>query len=163
MKTPERQFNNINAEYISKEGLEKLRKELDELKTIRRRKIAERLEYAKSLGDLTENAEYYNAKEAQIINETRIAEIEDILSRAVIISKEDSNYIQPGSTIFLKKEGANETEKYSIVGPEEADSLKGKISYESPLGNALIGKKKSETIEVLTPKGKINYTIINVE
>ena len=161
MITPESPQVN-NPEYLSQEGIKRLEKELDELKNLRRQEIAERLEYAKSLGDLSENTEYESAKEEQLMNESRIAELDDILSRAVIIKKEHSVNVQLGSTVSVKREGSEGTEKYSIVGPEEADSLGGKISHESPLGRSLLGKKKGENIEVLTPNGKINYTIIDV-
>ena len=162
MLTPEspQQFN--NPEYLSQEGIKRLEKELEELKGQRRQEIADRLEYAKSLGDLSENAEYQSAKDEQSMNEFRIAELEDILSRAVIIEKERSADVQLGSSVSVKREDSQEVEKYSIVGPEEADSLGGKISHESPLGRSLLGKKKGENVEVLTPNGKINYTIIDV-
>ncbi|MDP3051888.1 MAG: transcription elongation factor GreA [bacterium] len=168
MRSPEFQFNKAedlaeNSEYLSSEGFDGLQKELEELKIKRRQEIADRLEYAKSLGDLTENTEYQSAKDDQISNEIRIAEIEDILSRAVLISKEHGANIQLGSVISIKKESNDAVNKYSLVGAEEADPMEGKISNESPLGSSLIGKKKGDTIEVITPKGKITYTIIDVE
>ncbi len=97
-----------------------------------------------------------------MINESRIAEIEDILSRAVIIAKETGVEIRLGSLVFVKKDKSDQAEKYYIVGSEEANPIKGKISYESPLGNALLGRKKGENVRVLTPNGKIKYTIIDV-
>lgn len=144
MSSPEAKFDKFNdSEYLSLEGLKDLQEELEELKAQRRKEIAERLEYAKGLGDLTENTEYQNAKEEQLINESRIAELEDILSRAVIISKENTaGNIQLGSSVSLKKEGGDEAEEYHLVGSEEADSFDGKISYESPLGKTLLGRKK---------------------
>ncbi len=168
MRSPEFQFNKAedlaeNSEYLSSEGFDELQKELEDLKTKRRQEIADRLEYAKSLGDLTENTEYQSAEDDQISNESRIAEIEDILSRAVLISKEHGANIQLGSVISIKKEGDDAVNKYSLVGAEEANPMDGKISNESPLGSSLIGKKKGDTIEVLTPNGKIIYTIIDVE
>jgi len=168
MRSPEFQFNKAedlaeNPEYLSREGFDELQKEMEELKTKRRQEIADRLEYAKSLGDITENTEYQSAKDDQISNEIRIAEIEDILSRAVLISKEHGANIQLGSVISIKKEGDDAVNKYSLVGAEEANPMDGKISNESPLGSSLIGKKKGDTIEVLTPNGKIIYTIIDVE
>ncbi len=162
MLTSESPKFNKDMEYLSKEGFESLQKELEELKMARRQEIADRLEYAKRLGDLSENAEYQSAKEEWAMNEGRIAEIEDILSRAVIIEKEHSADVQLGSSVSLKRSGSEEIENYSLVGSEEADSMSGKISYESPLGSALIGKKKGSKVEVLTPNGKINYTIIDV-
>ena len=161
MKTPESQFN--NPEYLSQEGLEKLRKELEELTKVRRFELSEKIGNALAQGDLSENAEYEIAKEEQSRNEIRIAEIEDILSRAVLISKESGGtYVRLGSSVSLKKEGGGAIDKYSLVGPKEADSLEGKISNESPLGHALLGKKKGEKVRAITPNGEINYTIIDV-
>lgn len=167
MRSPEFQFNKAedlgeNSEYLSQEGFNELQKELEDLKTRKRQEIADRLEYAKSLGDLTENTEYQSAKDDQISNESRVAKLEDILSRAVLISKERGANIQLGSTVSIKKEGGDAVEKYSLIGPEEANPMEGKISNESPLGSSLIGKKKGDKIEVLTPSGKISYTIIDV-
>ena len=161
MQTPESQFN--NPEYLPAEGYEELKKELDELENQRLPEIAKLLEETRSDGDLAENAAYQSVKDKQGILEEERAKKIDILSRAVIISKEKrSENIQLGSTVSLKKDNTDEIEKYSLIGAEEADPLKGKISNESPLGSALIGRKKGEKINVLTPNGKINYTIIDV-
>lgn len=164
--SPEFKLNNPenvlgNPEYLSREGFEKLQKELGNLK-VELKEIAEQLEYAKSLGDLTENTEYQSAKERQALIQERISIIEDKLSRTVFISKEKNSKIQLGSIITLQKEGGTQ-EKYSLFGPEEADPIKGKISNESPLGSSLIDKKKGEKVQVITPNGKIVYTIIDVE
>ncbi len=163
LKTPESpQFNGIeNPEYLTQEGLEHLEKELEELKN-KRQEIASRIAEARSLGDITENAEYQSAKDDQLMNEEEIAEKEKIWSCAVIITKEHTADIRLGSSFSLKKEGGDEEEKYSLVGSEEADPLDGKISHESPLGSALIGKKKGEVVEVFTPGGKVIYTISDV-
>lgn len=150
-----------NPEYLTSEGLEELKRELEERKQ-RRLEIAQKIEFARNQGDLAENAEYDSAKNEQGENESRIMEIEDVLRRAVIISKESRGDIQLGSLARLQKEGGEAPEEYLLVGPEEASPLEGKISHESPLGSALIGKKKGETVKVLTPNGKINYTIIDV-
>ncbi len=161
MQTPESQFN--NPEYLSQEGLEKLKKEYEELTKVRRFEFAKKIEDALAQGDLSENAEYEIVKEEQLRNEARIVEIEDILSRAVLISKESGGtYVRLGSSVFLKKEGSDAIDKYSLVGPAEADSLAGKISHESPLGTALLGRKKGEKVRAITPSGEINYTIIDV-
>ncbi len=160
MQTPESQFN--NPEYLTAEGYEELKKELDELENQRLPEIAKLLEETRSDGDLAENAAYQSAKDKQgMLEEERVKKI-NILSCAVIISKEKGENIQPGSTVSLKKDDTNEMEKYFLVGAKEADPLEGKISNESPLGSALIGRKKGEKINVLTPNGKINYTIIDV-
>ncbi len=160
MSIPESKFN-IHR-YLTVEGLEKLKKEFDERKQLRQ-EIAKRIEFARGQGDISENSEYDTAKNEQGENESRLIEIEDILGRAEIISKkEKSASIQFCSSVSLKKEGSDEIEKYLLVGAEEADPLSGKISHESPLGQTLLGKKKGDIIKVFTPKGKINYNIIDV-
>ncbi len=159
MKSPE--FNFDDSEYLSKEGFEHLQKERED-KISRRKDIAGRLEYAKSLGDISENTEYQSAKEEQWCNESRIAELEDILSRAKLILKGKSSWIQLGSLVSIKKERSETIENYYIVGHEEANPLSGKISHESPIGSALLGRKSGEIIEVITPSGKISYNIIDV-
>ena len=151
-----------DIEYISKEGFEKLQSELERLKTTQRLGIAERLEYAKSLGDLSENAEFDAAKEDQMLNEMRIRELEDVLSRASIIAKRESPVaVSIGSTITVGIAGSEEC--YTIVGSsEEIDPMNGRISYESPLGRAFLGRKKGEVVIVPTLKGSVEYVIINV-
>lgn len=145
-------------EYISPEGLEKLKKELEHLKTVERREIAARLEAAKALGDLSENAEYQEAKEAQSLNETRIAELEELLRNIVVIKKPtDMHTVQVGATIDV--DSPHGREAFTIVGSEEADPAKGKISNESPLGRAFLGKKVGDAVEVKTPLGVTGYTI----
>ena len=148
-------------EYLSKEGFERLKLELSNLKNIKRKEIAARLEYAKSLGDLSENAEYAEAKDEQISLESRIMELEDVLNRAVLISHVSSNSIDLGSSVKLKK-SSGEEEIYYIVGSEEADPGSKKISNESPLGQALLGKKRGDQIAVYTPKGEMRYDILEI-
>ncbi len=155
------QFN--NREYLTPEGYEELKRELDEIENQRLLEVAKDLEDAIKDGDLTENSAYQTAKEKQGMLYKRIEEINVTLSRAEIILKEKTSEIQFGSSVSLQKENSAEMEKYFLVGPEEADSLKGKISYKSPLGASLLGKRKGEKVEILSPNGKINYTIINVE
>ncbi|MBI4059754.1 transcription elongation factor GreA [Candidatus Giovannonibacteria bacterium] len=156
------QPKNEDAEYLSQEGFARLKTELGELKNFRRREIASRLEYAKSLGDLSENAEYAEAKDAQLSCEARISELEDILSRAVLISHTASADIDLGSTVIARKEGQNNATTYIIVGPQEADPASCHISNESPLGRALLGKRKGEAVSVNTPRGEMRYYIIDV-
>jgi transcription elongation factor GreA len=151
-----------NSEYLSQQGFERLKKELTNLKSKRRKEIAERLEYAKSLGDLAENAEYQEAKEEQQALEARIAELEDILNRAVLISHPETSAIDLGSTVKARKEGVLNEETYFIVGSEEADPSSNRISNESPLGRALLGKKKGDTVNVQTPRGEIKYHIVEI-
>ena len=155
--------NSEDKEYLSQEGFERLKKELVTLKEIRRKEISERLEYAKSLGDLSENAEYQEAKEEQLDCEARIFELEDILNRAVLISHSaHGQFTDIGSTVAVEKEGDKKTEIYTIVGSEEVDIASKHISNESPLGKALIGKRKGEIVSAYTPKGIVRYHIIDV-
>ena len=142
--------------HITKEGIAELEKELAELKG-RRGPIAERIADARSLGDLSENADYDAAREEQGQVESRIAEIEDILLNAQIIGPKKSSKVVVGSKIELKTNGKKVA--YMLVGPVEADPLNGKISDESPIGKALRGKKAGESVEIDTPKGKSKYTI----
>lgn len=153
-----------NSQYLSREGFEHLKKELEHLQNIQRKEIAERLEYAKSLGDLSENAEYQTAKDDQLAAEARIAQIEEILGSAVLISTEKSHgsVIDFGSTVTVKKDGHSQPERYTIVGSEECDPLSQKISNDSPLGRALFHRKKGEEVTVLTPKGEIKYKILDI-
>lgn len=150
------------SEYFSEEGLEKLKQELEDLKTAKRHEIAARLEHAKSLGDLSENAEYQEAKEEQSLLESRIGELEEILRNAVIIKKDAySTLVQIGSTVRVKSEHGEET--FTIVGSEEADPKEGKISNESPLGKAFLGRKTGDKVEVKTPAGTFHYSISGIQ
>ena len=149
------------SEYLSPQGLEKLKRELEELKTVKRREIASRLEAAKALGDLSENAEYQEAKEAQSLNESQIGEMEEKLRNAVVIKKPtDLNVVQVGATIDVESDLGRET--FTIVGSEEASPLEGKISNESPLGKSFLGKKAGETTEIKTPGGMVKYKILKI-
>ena len=149
------------SEYFSEEGLEKLKQELEELKTVKRHEIAARLEHAKSLGDLSENAEYQEAREEQSLLESQIVEIEEVLRNAVIIKKDaHSSLVQVGSTVGVASEHGEEN--FTIVGSEEADPKVGKISNESPLGKTFLGHKVGEKVEVKTPGGIIHYSIIAI-
>lgn len=150
--------------YVSQEGLEKLKKELHERKTILRREIADRIDRAKELGDLSENAEYAEAKDEQAFNEGRIFELEDMLNNMVVIDKDSNDgkdTVHVGSTIVVKN-GAEEKE-YTITGASESDPTKGLISNESPLGRAFIGKKKDEEVEIKIPVGIVTYKIIKIK
>lgn len=152
--------------YISPEGLEKLKKELSERKTIKRKEIAKRLEEAKALGDLSENAEYSAAKEAQAFNEGRIMELEEMVRETMVISRNGkAKEVQIGSIIEVKLIRGSKSEKniFTIVGGQEANPAEGKISNESPLGQAFLGRKAGDTIEVHTPRGKVKYKIISIK
>jgi len=149
-------------EYLSEKGLEKIKKDLDYLKNVKRKEIAKRLEIAISSGDLTENSEYLEAKEDQGILEGRIIELENIIRNAVVVSlKEKHNgWVQIGSTILVSS--IHKKERFTIVGAEEANPMEGKISIKSPLGKATLNKPKGATIKVLTPRGEIKYKILKI-
>ncbi|OGN08905.1 MAG: transcription elongation factor GreA [Candidatus Yanofskybacteria bacterium RIFCSPHIGHO2_02_FULL_41_11] len=148
-------------QYFSKEGLEKLKEELKNRIEVLRPEIAMRIKEAKELGDLSENAEYDAAKDAQATNEGRIEELKNVLENAVIISSADnSGMIRVGSSV--KIESKNGIQTFVIVGAAESDPAKGFISNESPLGSAFIGHKKGDKIEVKTPKGITEYKILEV-
>jgi len=148
--------------YITAEGMEKLKKELVYLKETKRKEIAERLEKCISFGDLAENSEYHETKEAQGFLEGRILELEDLVKNAVIVSEEPKNqFAQVGSTVLVKAGDA--TEEFKIVGAEEADPIAGKISADSPLGRALINQPKGVIVEIKTPGGRMQYKIVKIE
>lgn len=150
-------------EYLTQEKFEELSKELAHLKTIRRKEIADNLEYAKSLGDLSENAEYQEAREMQTTLEERISKIENILKSAAIVSARHSDTVGVGSAVDVRKDGEMEIRRYHLVGSEEANTALGKISNRSPLGEALIGRRRGEIVNVSTPKGNSKYEIVEIE
>lgn len=150
-------------EYLTKEKYDELKKELDYLRTTRRKEIAESLEYARSLGDLSENAEYQEARELQAATEERISKLESILQSAKIVDHKEGDTVTLGSTVVIMKDGEKETHQYEIVGSEEADMQKRKISHLSPLGEALIGKNKGDTFSFETPNGKMKYSVVDVK
>mgnify|MGYP002360853869 CR=1 FL=1 len=142
---------------------EELKKELEIMKTVKRKEVAADLEYAKSLGDLSENAEYHEARDAQANIEDRIAKIEMILKAAVIMpSNHDTSTVNLGSVVTVQKEGAD-SKTYTIVGSEESDMTAGKISIKSPLGRALVGKKKKDNFVIQAPSGAINHRVIDIK
>ena len=148
--------------YISKEGLEKLKNELIERKTLRRQDIAVRLEHAKALGDLSENAEYQEVKAEQELLEQEIGELEERIREAVIIEKNThSDKAGVGSTIVIKSQSGEET--YTIVGPEEADPQNGKISNESPMGKAFLGHRAGDQVDVQAPGGVRKYEVVGIQ
>lgn len=155
--------NNNEHEYLTKEKYDELVKELDHLKKITRKEVAESLEYAKSLGDLSENAEYQEAREWQANIEDRIAKLEAILKSAEIVSSHHGANVCIGSTVIIQKKGDSINKTYKIVGSEEADMSTGKLSNKSPIGVALMGKKRGEAFSCVTPGGTIVYKIIDVK
>lgn len=152
----------MEKEYLTKEKFEELSNKLDDLKSNKRREIAENLEYAKSLGDLSENAEYHDARAAQAELEDEIIQLEEILKRAEIIGHKHGSTVSVGSTITIKKEGGEE-KTFDVVGSAEADLSQNKISVNSPIGKGAFGKKKGETFEIETPKGKVEYKITAIK
>lgn len=150
------------ADYITKEKRAALELELIDLKGPKRKEIIDALEYAKSLGDLSENAEYHQAREDQGKLEERIKSIEHILQSSEVVSGGGGDIIEIGSKVVVMKEGSKEEKNYTIVGSEEADMALGKISNRSPFGEAMFGKKKGDMVSFKTPNGVVNYKIISV-
>jgi transcription elongation factor GreA len=151
----------MQQEYLTKEKYKELEKELHNLQTVRRQEIAKNLEYAKSLGDLKENAEYHQAREDQANLEERIAYLDNILKTATIMKTRHSDTVGIGSTVIIKKKGGDEKE-IQIVGTEEADIASNKLSNTSPLGMAILGKKDGEVFSFEIPTGKVNYQVIKI-
>ncbi|NQV88418.1 MAG: transcription elongation factor GreA [Parcubacteria group bacterium] len=151
--------------YLTKDKYEEFKKELDNLKHVRRKEVAESLEYAKSLGDLSENAEYHEARDMQAVVEDRIFRLETILKSAIIVSSSNGSntIVVVGSVVTVEKESDGKSQTYTIVGSEEADTGSGKISVRSPFGSAVVGKSKNETFTFTTPTGKIKYKVIDIK
>ncbi len=147
---------------LTKEGLEKLQNELDILKTIERQKIAERIQTAKELGDLSENAEYSEAKEQQALNESRVAEIEEIIKNSEVVDSSKATCSKVGIGCTITAHNGKADREFTIVGSNEADPLSGKISNESPMAAAFMGKKIGDKVSVSAPKGTIEYEIRDI-
>lgn len=150
------------TEYLTKEKHEEITEELNTLKTKRRKEVAEQLEYAKSLGDLSENAEYHEAREMQANLEDRIKRLEELLKNAKIVEGTGTDTVDVGNIVDVVKKDSGQEVTYSIVGSEEADMKEAKISVDSPFGTAIFGKKKGEDFDVRTPGGNVTYTIIDI-
>ena len=156
----------MEKEPITPQGLEKLKKQLEELKNIKRPKIIEAIAEARAHGDLKENAEYHAAKEEQAKIESRVIEINDLIARANVVDVtklEKKDNVIFGSTVYLVNLKNNEKKTYKIVGKDEANIAKNYIYFRSPIGKALIGKKKKELITVTTPSGEKNFEIAEVK
>lgn len=149
------------TKYLTPQGFEKFKKELNYLENVKRKEIAERLKHAVSFGDLSENAAYDEAKEAQGFLEGRILELKKIISTAELIKKKNTEKIQVGSTVLLCSN--NKKEEFQIVGPDETDISNGKISYKSPLGKIILGKTKGSKVIIETPLGKTEYEILEIK
>lgn len=147
--------------YLTREGLTDLKKEYEELTKTRRPEVLNRVSQARNMGDLSENAEYTVAREELSFIDGRIDELEELLKQVVLISNGKSSTVKLGSTVTVKIDGSKEI--FTVVGEWEADPKEKKISHESPLGKALIGKKVGEKVEVEAPAGKISYTIESIQ
>ena len=156
----------MEKEPITSQGLEKLKKELNELKNTKRPKIVDAIAEARAHGDLKENAEYHAAREEQARTESRIIEINDLIARANVVDitkLKKSNNVIFGSTVYLVDLDHNEKKTYKIVGKDEADITKNYIYFRSPIGQALIGKNKKDLVTVKTPSGEKNFEIAEIK
>lgn len=150
---------------ISRNGYEELKKELEFRKTVKRQEISERIKQAIAFGDLSENSEYDSAKQEQAENESRIAELEAILSRAEVIDEDaiETDKVNIGCVVELKNLSTGKVVKYYIVGPAESNPDNGKISSASPVGRGLIGHRAGEIVEIQVPKGTVRYKILKIK
>ena len=149
---------------VSQEKFDEIIKELEHLKTVRRTEIAKSLEYARSLGDLSENAEYQEARDLQAATEERIKKLEELVKHTTILTEgKKKNEVGFGSKVTIRREGGTECHEYSIVGSEEADMRVKKLSHVSPLGAALMGKKKNDLVSFTTPSGEAKYKIVGIK
>ena len=149
---------------LTKEGYEKLKREIDHLRNDKRREVAERIRIAREFGDIAENAEYDDAKNEQAMLEHRIAQLEERLLAARVIEKKEisKDVVSLGSHVKLRDVEAKKTFEYHIVGSAEANPAESKLSNESPVGKAILGKKKGETVEVSTPRGSLKFKIMEI-
>ena len=148
--------------YLTEEGLEEMKKELDELKLVKRPEIINALKDARAQGDLSENAEYDAARSEQAIVEARIKDLEVMLERAVVITKVDTDVVSIGTKVTLEYVDEEDTEEYSIVGSQEADPFTNKISNESPIAKAIMGLKVGSVVSVDSPNGKYDVKILAI-
>jgi len=150
---------------LTPEGYKKLTQEIEYLSTEKRREVADRIRVAREFGDIAENAEYDDAKNEQALLEHRIATLEERMRNARVIEKKDvaKDVVSVGSKVRLRDLDAKQTVEYRIVGSAEANPAENKLSNESPVGKAIIGKKKGETVEVLTPRGSMKFKILEIK
>ena len=154
---------------LTPEGFKKLKEEIEHLSTVRRREIAERIRVAREFGDIAENAEYDSAKNDQAYLEARIATLEERLANSRVVTKKEitaaqkSGEVSVGTKVKLKDMGSNKSFEYHIVGSAEANPAEMKLSNESPVGKAIIGHKKGETVEVAAPRGSMKYKILEIK
>jgi transcription elongation factor GreA len=148
---------------LTKDKYEQLKEELDFLLNTKRQEIANQIDAAKSLGDLSENAEYHEARAAQARVEDRIRTLEELLKYARVIEHKRTDIVEVGSTVKLQKKGTTSEQTLTIAGSEESDIMKGLVSFSSPMGQALVGKSAGDHVQVTTPSGTVEYTIISIE
>ncbi len=144
---------------LTEEGHQKLQNELDHLTTVRRAEVAERIKIAREYGDISENAEYDDAKNEQARVESRILQIEEKLRTARIVSDVDTKTVNLGTVVTVVDKDSGDEEKYTIVGSTEADPLENRVSHESPVGKALVGRKKGEVVEIEVPRGTLHWEV----
>ena len=149
---------------LTSEGFEKLKQEIEYLSTTKRREVADRIRVAREFGDIAENAEYDDAKNEQALLEHRIAQLEERLRNARVLSKKEisSDVVSIGSRVKLRDMDAKETIEYKIVGSAEANPSENKLSNESPVGKAIMGRKKGEVVEVTAPRGALKFKILEI-
>jgi len=150
---------------LTKEGYNRLRDEIEHLSTQKRREVADRIKTAREFGDITENAEYDDAKNEQAMLEARIAKLQERIAGARVIEKREiaKDVVSIGAKVRLRDVDAKQTVEYHIVGSAEANPAEHKLSNESPVGKAIIGKKKGETVEVLAPRGSMKFKILEIK
>lgn len=148
--------------YLTASGLKEIQDELDELKNVKRPEVITALKEARALGDLSENAEYDAARTEQALVENRIQELEAMIENVVLIENVDTDKVSIGTTVTIEYVGDNDTEAYSIVGSKEADPFNNKISNESPIAAAIMGRKVGDTVEVSSPDGVYNVKIVAI-
>jgi transcription elongation factor GreA len=150
---------------LTPEGFSKLKEEIEQLSTVKRREVAERIKHAREFGDITENSEYDDAKNEQAMLEHRIALLEDRLANARVIEADDipTGVVGIGTKVRLRDIDANETIEYTIVGSAEANPAEHRLSNESPVGKAILGRKKGEIVEVAAPRGSLKYKIMDIK
>ena len=150
---------------LTKEGYEKLRKEIEHLSTDKRREVADRIRHARDFGDIAENSEYDDAKNEQAMLEKQIAELEDKLRSATVIDETEvtTDVVSVGATVHVKDQKTEKSVKYKIVGSAEANPSENKLSNESPVGKAIMGHKKGETVEVSAPRGSLKFKILEIK
>jgi len=155
----------VNEVILTKEGYAKLKKEIEYLSNDKRREVADRIRQAREFGDISENAEYDDAKNEQAMLEHRIAMLEDRLRAAHVLEKKDiaKDVVSVGALVRLKDIDANKTVEYKIVGSPEANPSENKLSNESPVGKAIIGRKKGDVVEVAAPRGALKFKIIAIK